>query len=251
MAESSTTDAIASFLDDDQNLMIVVALAVVVCSILYYLCSGKTFVKGNAVILLGNMSSGKTALFYRLKNDAFLQTVTSVQMNKGKFTPACLANSTASSTVWEYVDLPGHGSFRHSLSTLLPTARGVVFLIDSADDTQMESNSQFLYSLLVDASLSSRRIPILVAYNKMDADGSLGSAILKPRLEAALEKYRGIKEAMPEMSVDDRTIVATVPLGKKGSAFKFAHSSCPVESADISVKTGNLTALQSWLMKLN
>lgn len=95
------------------------------------------------------------------------------------------------------MDFPGHGSQRFKLEGFLPSARAVVshvcptlmrcklmltqhtncrisrvtqvFVVDSVD-TDLQATAGQIYSLLTNAAIAGRRVPMLIACNKQGED---------------------------------------------------------------------------------
>lgn len=127
--------------------------------------SGPATVKGEAILFVGEMGAGKTAIWHRLRYNRFVSTVTSMAPNIDSFVPEGLAGVSAAKN-WTYVDIPGHGSFRSMYSSYLPKSRAIVFVVDSRNDFIWQQAAQHLYSILSDSSVSGR-IPIIIACNKV------------------------------------------------------------------------------------
>jgi signal recognition particle receptor subunit beta len=143
------------------------------------------------------MGAGKTVLYYQLKFGTFMKTVTSAQLNSEKFVVAApnskssSSSSSSDATALSFIDLPGHGSLRHHLPTLLPQSLAIIVVIDSlevaTDESHIENDAQTLYSVLVDAHIANGRVPILIACNKIDlVERSRGKEYIKGKLENAM-----------------------------------------------------------------
>lgn len=74
---------------------------------------------------------------------------------------------------------------------------------------------------------------------------TLSADKIRSILEPALDKFRATKEGGPDVErvggADSAS--APVPLGRKGKAFKFSDSSCPVAFVEASAKENELDAL--------
>lgn len=212
--------------------------------------------RGDTFLLLGTMGSGKTALYFRLKQGVYRETVTSMKENDSTFVPVGLEGKAAAS---RFVDLPGHASQRVKLDAIKPVTKGVVFVVDATAPDSLAKVSQFLYTLLVDPILVARRTPFFIAVSKTemvdssdssssssagakpkkagstdgsgsegegdseaetDSGSSFSSAVARiaSRLEAILDTTRGLQSTMADLGTDGETAVR--PLGKEGQKFK-------------------------------
>lgn len=153
--------------------LVTAIIGLVTLLVLFVLKRGRV-AKGDTILILGPMGGGKTVLFHRLKQNAFLSTVTSMAINEGAFVPAKLKNSAdgggadGESASWKYVDIPGHGSFRYLWSKYLPTARAVIYVVDACNDAQWPQITSNLYELLVHPALAKRRVPFIILCNKVN-----------------------------------------------------------------------------------
>lgn len=145
-------------------------------------------VGNNTILLTGDMNSGKTALFYALKTGRFVDTVTSLEPNKGTFPAEALQAANAGAKGWGYYDLPGHGSFASQLPLLLPSTKAVVFMIDATSMSSISTAAQSLYGLLTSQYLASRETPIVLTVNKTDSPQALPVDRIKMLLAQAVNQ---------------------------------------------------------------
>jgi len=172
---------------------------------------------------LGPVNSGKTVLWYQLKNDEFRESHTSLSENIGTFIPKQLQDQKVKVSPHRFVDLPGHGSLRWKLQNYLDQTKGIVFVVDSSEgDTHLTSATQQLFEILTHAPTVKSRVPILIACNKNDEEGMTTDDI-KEQLEALLEKSRHSQGSMADLQ-DSSHIRAASKLGREGLPFKFDHS---------------------------
>lgn len=68
-------------------------------------------------------------------------------------------------------DMGGHEAVRHVWDDFLPTAGGVVFVVDAADQARLEEAEEELSALARDSALDD--VPIAVLFNKTDLPFSL------------------------------------------------------------------------------
>lgn len=228
---------------------VIVAVVVVALSIILYLLCGKKSAKGDTVLLLGEMNSGKSAIFFQLGQGEFRETVTSMASNQGKFVPAALAD-VQKGDGYLYVDFPGHGSRRSTLSKHFPSARGIVLLVDATDPSKAQKTAQYLYTLMSEPSLGKRRVPLLLTFNKTDlADRLMDIPAFKEKVLGYIEQTRHLQSDISDIGSEEHTS-ENVKVGREGVPFKFAHSPFPIEFARISAKEGDLLAVTDFLKRI-
>lgn len=91
------------------------------------------------------------------------------------------------------VDVPGHSRiFSSSFSQHIDRACGIVFVVDSVDFMpQKEQIAQQLYEVLAHPLLSKRRMPVLLACNKVDCGAKAHtSEFIRKRLEKGIDQQR-------------------------------------------------------------
>jgi signal recognition particle receptor subunit beta len=132
--------------------------------------------KRNTILLVGPSNAGKTALFYQLTDgEQHHGTVASMQENAAT---ASIPAKGGGSRSMRLVDVPGHSSMRHKLESLLHEAAGVVFLVDSVEVTPHRTEAaDLLYDVLTHPELQRRRLPLLIACNKMDLEAEAHSKV--------------------------------------------------------------------------
>lgn len=261
------------------SLWLFVSSVSCVCLSVYRTRFSSTGQRGDTFLLLGTMGSGKTALYFKLKQGVFRETYTSMKENDATFVPVGLEGKVSAQ---RFVDLPGHASQRVKLDAIKPTAKGVVFVVDATTPDALAKVSQFLYTLLVDPIFVARRTPFFIAVSKQemvnssddssssadakqtkgkDTDGSgsegedesegetesSGNAAVSriaSRLEALLDTTRGLQSTMADLG-DGETAVR--PLGREGQKFKFSHSACPIRIGGVSAAKGQLDDLMQFI----
>lgn len=145
--------------------------------------------KGSSVVLVGPVNSGKTTLFYQLKNGERPELVASMQENGA----LCSVNGKAV----RILDIPGHHSFRNKLESSLREAAGVVFLIDAVEITPNKVEAaDMLYEVLINPIVQKQRLPVLIACNKADLEEEAHSVdFIRKTLEKQLDAMRKTKTA--------------------------------------------------------
>lgn len=225
------------------SLLIVGAIIVALAAfaVLFKVLGKKT--KGDLVLFVGNVGAGKTALFYRLAQGVYRETHTSLKENELRFHPVGIPTSGKAN--YRYVDFPGHGSQRFRLQHFLSQARALVVVVDATDDLNLPQLASLLYSLLTDASLVSRRVPLFVAVAKSDAPSAKSAKAVIAHLEDMLEKSRHLQSSLPDL--DPTATNHTVELGKKGQPFTFEQSPLSVKYGAVSAKDGNVQPLLDFI----
>eukprot|EP01083_Nonionella_stella_P014372 40394_1 len=199
--------------------------------------------KGDTVLIVGPVNAGKTALFFRLRGGWMQETVTSIKENIQRFVPTGFEEKTSSPL--RFVDFPGHGNKRAGLDAYTRSTRAVVFVVDGADKPKIVEAAQFLFNLLVAASLHSRAIPFLIAVNKSDLVGFMEIDEVKKRLESELTTIRDSQSSLTDIAGESGT--ASVVLGEPPKPFVFSQSRCPVDFAKISVTEPEIEGVEKFL----
>jgi len=270
-----TPSALVEFLSslDPVVTAAVLGLVLLVAFYIYRTRFSATGQRGDTWLLLGPMGSGKSALYFRLKQGLFRPTQTSMKENDAVFAPQQLQGKAAAPQ--RFVDLPGHASQRVKLDALKPVSKGVVFVVDGSQPDTLGKASQLLYTLLVDPIFVARRTPFFVAINKADLmEGDAAAAgstdpspsssseeddelreaatldarvtAIKHRLEGLLDKTRSLQSTMSDIGGgDDASRPRT--LGRAGEEFRMEHSACPIEVGAVSAAKGDVESLLEFL----
>lgn len=199
---------------------------------------------GNSILLLGDVGSGKTTLFFWLRDGEASETVTSMRENNEEFVPRGLPAGADAKRRW--VDFPGHGSQRYRLGEFLGAARAVVFLVDAAS-TDLQAAGELLFAVLSARELVRRRTPLLLAAAKADAPGARSPAALADELLRVVNLKRRLQHNMADL---DGAAEGPVTLGEEGRPFAFEQHPCPVELGAISTVEGRVEDLARFLAKL-
>ncbi|KAF6763842.1 signal recognition particle receptor beta subunit-domain-containing protein [Ephemerocybe angulata] len=157
--------------------------------------------RGNALLLVGPMDSGKTAIFSRLAYAQTLPTHTSLQANASDI------SLTPSKTI-RIIDIPGHPRIRNQFTDHLSSAKAIAFVVDSNSVSRTgpavaEHLHHILHAL---TSLPPSQTPPLLTIlcNKSDLlktsttsgpASSLATNRVKTILERELEKRRVAQSA--------------------------------------------------------
>eukprot|EP00906_Rhabdomonas_costata_P004543 RCo006693 len=194
-----------------------------------------------AVLLLGLPNSGKTAFWFKVMTSQDVVTHTSMKENKGYLPkPATHAHLRGSAPL--VVDVPGHMRCRPLVRQYLSAAKAIVFLVDSIEIIYNYSSvAEYLYSLLTNADLVRRGLPVMIACNKRDDPLSAKPSLIQEKLEKELTTLRSTKknELLELGDSQEANAARVVPLGSPQVPFTFTQSPLPVLWRECSVATGD------------
>ncbi|KAI5436887.1 uncharacterized protein LOC127119290 isoform X2 [Lathyrus oleraceus] len=199
--------------------------------------------KPNTIVLTGLSGSGKTVLFYQLRDGSTHQgTVTSMEPNEDTF---ILHGETTKGKIKpvHIVDVPGHSRLRPKLDEYLPQAAGTVFVVDALDFLpNCRAASEYLYDLLTKGSVVRKKIPLLILCNKTDKVTAHTKEFICRQLEKEIDKLRVSRSA-----VSDADVTNEFTLGVPGEPFSFKQCSNTVITADASGLTGEISQLEEFI----
>ncbi|KAJ2068890.1 hypothetical protein GGH13_004740 [Coemansia sp. S155-1] len=147
--------------------------------------------RNNAIVLVGPMGAGKTALWTRLRfpdSTSQPETQTSMSVNAAE---AHINESNA-----YLVDIPGHQKYRLDRDSYLPMARGIIFVVDSTRLSEtIRSTAELVYDVLANAKVQTNETPLLLLCNKQDDPLALSNTRVKALLEDEIDKLRTSRQA--------------------------------------------------------
>ena len=191
----------------DGHVSIAAAIAGVIILVFVVLILKRTYQyrsrRHSTILLVGPSGAGKTTIFLRLsqngdasKQHPALTTVASMQPNESKVILSGHGNANSNSTSNVHVvDIPGHPRLKGFFDSYVNRARGIVFVIDSVNFKPKNSEAaEQLYDVLVHPVVAGRRIPILIACNKVD-EGPRAHTVdfIRKRLEKEMDELRGTR----------------------------------------------------------
>lgn len=230
-------------LSTPEGLVIVLFSVIVGFLLLLLLLLGpKGKKKGSTVVIAGPPNSGKTTLFYQLK-DGSLHNGVVASMGENNATvelrPARGGPKTA-----QLLDIPGHHSMRHRLEDALKDAAAVVFLVDAVEVTPHRTEAaDTLYEVLTHPSVQRVRTPILIACNKMDLEMEAHTVdFIRKTLEKQLDAMRKTRTA----AIGKEAGAAPV-LGAADKPFSLQGLKNKVVLAEASAKTGSLDEVVAFI----
>ncbi|CAN8237211.1 unnamed protein product [Cochlearia groenlandica] len=200
--------------------------------------------KSNTVLLSGLTGSGKTMLFYQLRDGSSHQgTVTSMEPNEGTFLLHSEKLKEGKIKPVHLVDVPGHSRLRHKLDELLPEAAAIVFVVDALEFLpNCRAASEYLYDILTNANVVKNKIPLLLCCNKTDKLTAHTKEFIRKQIEKEIEKLRASRSA-----VSTADIANDFTIGIEGEAFSFSHCYNKVTVAEASGLAGKTVQVQDFI----
>ncbi|XP_061372752.1 uncharacterized protein LOC133315191 [Gastrolobium bilobum] len=200
--------------------------------------------KSNTVVLMGLSGSGKTVLFYQLRDGSNDQgTVTSMEPNEGTFILHGETTKNGKIKPVHIVDVPGHSRLRPKLDDYLSQAAGIVFVVDALDFLpNCRAVSEYLYDLLTKGSIVSKKIPLLILCNKTDKVTAHTKEFIHKQMEKEIDKLRASRSAISAADIANE-----FTLGVPGEPFSFTQCSNKVTTADASGLTGEISQLEEFI----
>jgi signal recognition particle receptor subunit beta len=218
-------------------------VAAIILIVLFKTCfgrsGGKKAQKGTALLVWGPCGAGKTTLFYRLREETFPKTITSMVPNEAKI--------TLNNKAYTLIDYPGHQRLRAELMTThLRKAGKVIFVLDASNlKAELPRVAQQLYDLLTRSYISDAAVPVIVACNKSDDPASLSSDKSRALLEGELNKIRSTRSANPGLTGTDGDDSESGSIGVVGKPFKFEDLEHDIDFVSCSCFKGDLEGLKS------
>ncbi|KAK6776309.1 hypothetical protein RDI58_027310 [Solanum bulbocastanum] len=198
----------------------------------------------NTIVLAGLSGSGKTYLFYQLRDGSAHQgTVTSMEPNEDNFILHSEEDKKGKLRPVHVVDVPGHSRLRPKLDEFLPQAAGVVFVVDSVEFLpNCRPASEYLYEILTKASVVKKKVPVLLLCNKVDKVTAHTAEFIRKQLEKEIDKLRTSRTA-----ISDADISNEYTLGVPGEPFAFSQCHNRIIVAEASGLTGEISQLEKFI----
>ncbi|GAV61008.1 SRPRB domain-containing protein, partial [Cephalotus follicularis] len=201
--------------------------------------------KSNTILLTGLSGSGKTVLFYQLRDGSSHQgTVTSMEPNEDTFVlHSEVTKQKGKIMPVHVVDVAGHSRLRLKLDEFLPQAAGIVFVVDALEFLpNCRAASEYLYDILTKAIVVKKKIPVLICCNKTDKVTAHTKEFIRKQLEKEIDKLRASRSA-----VSDADIANDFTLGVSGESFSFTQCINKVTVAEASGLTGETSQVEQFI----
>ncbi|CAN6454424.1 unnamed protein product [Victoria cruziana] len=228
------------------SLQLYVTLAMLSVTTLLLLCRFFRRATSNTIVLAGLSGSGKTVIFYQLRDGSSHQgTVTSMDQNEGTFILHSEADKKGKIKPVHIVDVPGHSRLRPKLDEFLPEAAGVIFIIDALDFLpNIQAVAEYLYDILTKACIVKKKTPVMMVCNKADKVTAHSKEFIRKQLERELDKLRASRNAISAADIGNEFM-----LGEPGKPFAFSECCNKVTVTDASGMTGEISEIEHFIRK--
>lgn len=81
------------------------------------------------------------------------------------------------------IDIPGHENFKAKFIERFAASKAAIFLIDSRNRSNIYKNALYLYDILIQKSVQTKNLPLLIVSNFQDQKESLSVESLRSELE--------------------------------------------------------------------
>ncbi|CAN1320843.1 Signal recognition particle receptor subunit beta [Linum perenne] len=202
--------------------------------------------KSNTIVLSGLSGSGKTVLFYQLRDGTSHQgAVTSMEPNEGTFSLHSEAGKERKLKPVHIVDVPGHPCLRPKLDEFSHQAAGIVFVVDALEFLpKLHGVSEYLYDILTKASVVRNKVPVLICCNKTEKVTAHTKEFICKQLEKEIDKLRQSRS-----SVSDADVANDHTLGTPGKPFSFSQCTNKVSIGEASGLTGKIDDVEQFIME--
>ncbi|KAH7127276.1 ADP-ribosylation factor 1-like protein [Dactylonectria macrodidyma] len=127
------------------------------------------------ILLCGLDNAGKSALLLRLQRGEFVKTTPTDYYHMG------LVKCRGDIRAFELCDVSGQERMRPAWKVFFKGMRGVIFVIDSTDDTRLIEAGPELWRVAKAEEL--HRVPILIIANKQDLASSMSASEIAHKLD--------------------------------------------------------------------
>lgn len=128
------------------------------------------------IVMVGLDNAGKTSILYRAKLRENIKTYPTTAFNV-----ECV--SVTKKLKFKVWDVGGRESNRPLWRAYVRQTEGVVFVVDSVDQSRMEEAKHELFNLVHSDSAQLKEVPILVVANKQDSIGALSPEMIAKELK--------------------------------------------------------------------
>ncbi|KAJ3223892.1 hypothetical protein HK099_000553 [Clydaea vesicula] len=223
----------SGILNSQYATILIITIFILVVAAYLFLNTFKKYTDRNNFLILGLSDSGKTTLFFKLTKDELVKTYTSRSENEGKLMMKTKKNKKKEISI---VDVPGHERLRFRFSEYLPITKGLIFVIDSTQQSQVfvRRIAEYLYLILVNKYFQKFNMDLLILCNKTDLLLAVSKDKIKESLETELDHIRLTRTANVE-SQGENGEEEEVFLGYENEKFKFEHLPNSIEFEEVSV----------------
>ncbi|KAL8150977.1 hypothetical protein V2J09_020785, partial [Rumex salicifolius] len=200
--------------------------------------------KLNTVVLAGVSGSGKTVLFYQLRDGSSHQgTVTSMEPNEDTFVLHSESTKKGKFKPVHIVDVAGHSRLRPKLDEYLLQAAGLVFVVDALEFLHScRQVAEYLYDILTKASIVKKKVPVLILCNKTEKVSAHSKEFIRKQLEKEIDKLRTTRTGISDADVTNEYM-----LGVPGQPFAFSQCANKVTVAEASALTGEISQVEQFI----
>eukprot|EP00928_Gymnodinium_smaydae_P086970 TRINITY_DN71347_c0_g1_i1.p1 TRINITY_DN71347_c0_g1~~TRINITY_DN71347_c0_g1_i1.p1 ORF type:complete len:259 (-),score=46.89 TRINITY_DN71347_c0_g1_i1:81-857(-) len=198
---------------------------------------------GKSVLLFGQCGSGKTTLFFQLRDGEETSYVSSLKPHRDTFQIKTGSEDGDVIGPIEVIDFPGHQRLRTKAVALIKEGRCIVYVVDADDKQKLKDVAEHLYELLTQQDICELHTPILLAINKSDLSSARSDKFILDEIDREIEQMRVSRGATLEGQDQ-----ADSYLGVDGEKFKLLeHSPCPITTCRVSAKQQQLQPVYDFL----
>eukprot|EP01103_Thecamoeba_quadrilineata_P002519 TRINITY_DN1246_c0_g1_i1.p1 TRINITY_DN1246_c0_g1~~TRINITY_DN1246_c0_g1_i1.p1 ORF type:complete len:250 (-),score=48.60 TRINITY_DN1246_c0_g1_i1:159-812(-) len=199
--------------------------------------------KRNSILIWGLPNSGKTLLYYQLRDGLFRETVSSSIANSGTFS---LFDDPKMKPI-NIIDQPGFRQLRGQVDSLLPSARGVIFLIDSVEFPREANDvAEYIYYLLVHPEINKNGTKLHLVFNKSEMVTAMNESSILTELENRLLQIRESRKATGTSEQEEEEVT----LGVEGQSLKLRDLPIPISWSHNSVKKREVEQITHFIQSL-
>ena len=239
-AVATDTESMASLIGGMDPTMLLLSLLVPLLLIAVIFCRGSRS-SGRKLVLFGPVGGGKTAIYHRLRYGRTVPTVSSMQPMGETFVP--VGGDTSGQRPAHVVDVPGSGRVRAQLLEESSTASALVCVIDGTQlAAQAREAAGMIFEVLSHDSIVRRKLPVLIAVNKVDCAGAATVAAARRLLEQEIQRVRLARTTMQDTSGNEK-VLRGIADDSSGATFSFEQINQVVSFAETSATKPQLDAI--------
>ena len=227
----------------DPTLLLTVILSLLI-PVLYIFRSSKKS-SSRKLVIFGPVGGGKSAIYHRLRFGRVVPTVSSMTVTSATFVPNGLEGKPM-----HIVDVPGSGRLRAQLLEQVSDASALLCVLDGTQlSVQAREAAGVLFEVLSHEPVARRKLPVLVAVNKVDSPGAATPTAARKAIEQEVQRVRLARTTLSDTSGRDKKFSGIAE--DDGRPFSFDHlETNTVVFAAISATKPELSAVHSLLKTL-